>query len=856
MSYSKLVAYLVTQRRGFVWLAVVLVAGLSLYVLVTRLTLDTEVLDLLPGKFESVQGLKVYNKDFAQTRELTFALVCQPEDVDSLEEFAPIFAERLRRQPWSARVLSGSPIETPEGVHDLQGLAVPLLLNLEPKAFEQTIAILQPAKLQARLDRLHQEIEAGSPRPEFELSLDPLGVLTPALKPFAGNTALQEGQPLASPDHTTRIILTVTNQPSISAFDCQALMKKVTAFRATASKGWEGSAPLQILVTGRSAYVAEISLSMRHDIVITLFSSIFLVSGVFYIGFRRWLPLVGMGFSLLLCCLVALACGLLIFHQLNMVTIGMCAILIGLGVDFAILIFGRYQQARNEGRAHAPAVEEAVAKLGRAIFFGALTTAVGFLALLLAGASGFTQLGVLIAIGILVAAVCMTTVFFLFTRQRSLPPRHDWILALVRLYVGRMLRAPGLILWIAVPILLLLFALAIVPKPPLVFDSSTHSMEPKSSEAGYALKTIMAKMPTRWEPVLGIVHAPNEEQLHADWQKIEAHWRELKQAGKIKDFSTPAALALSPRMMEQNRQRLSAVDFAAARRALEEAIVREGFRRETFAAGFRLLDQLEGVARGTMAIPDWREALPASSSWWFLVDRYFAADPLLTVGFVTTKKPVETSEQKEMLERELPVAGAPMTLSGWSFTLTDLIPWSRSQLILISTLMAFFDASLLAILYRDWRLWLIQLVTLALAMGAMITTMKFAHIYLNLLNVLAFRLVLAIGVDYGIYVLLVWQKAREVEHDVAGVVKPVALAGLTAIAGFGSLGFANNPTLSGLGIACAIGLTWSLLATIFFTLPAAALVKPRTIKSGHNPPPQARSEAGIPRQTSRKNLPT
>src|SRR6185369_11277632 len=148
--------------------------------------------------------------------------------------------------------------------------------------------------------------------------------------------------------------------------------------------------------------------------------SIFLVGAIFYVGFRRWLPLVGMGFSLLLCCLVALAAGLLIFHELNMVTIGMCAILIGLGVDFAILIFGRYQQARNEGSAHAPAIEEAIAKLGRAIFFGALTTAVGFLALLLAGSGGFTQLGVLIAIGILVAALLMTSVFFLFTRERSL----------------------------------------------------------------------------------------------------------------------------------------------------------------------------------------------------------------------------------------------------------------------------------------------------------------------------------------------------------------------------------------------------------------------------------------------------
>ncbi|MGI8890174.1 MAG: MMPL family transporter [Chthoniobacterales bacterium] len=831
MSYSKFIARLVTERRGLVWTVIALLAASSLYILITRLTLDTEVLNLLPAKFESVQGLKIYNHDFAQTRELTFALVSQPEDVDRLEEFAPVFAARLREQPWNTRVLSGSPMETPDGARDLQGLAVPLLLNLEPPDFAETVAILRPDQIQARLARLHQEIEAGSPRPEFELSFDPLGVVAPALKPFAGNAALQEGQPLTSPDRTTRIFLAVTNQPTLSAFDCQALMKEVNVFRAKASAGWEGRKPLQVVVTGRSAFVAEISLSMRHDIVVTLLGSIVLVGGVFYVGFRRWLPLVGMGFSLLLCCLVALAAGLLIFHELNMVTIGMCAILIGLGVDFAILIYGRYQQARNEGSEHAEAIEAAVAKLGRAIFFGALTTAVGFLALLLANSGGFTQLGVLIAIGILVAALFMTSVFFLFTRRRSLPPKNDWILSVVRTYVRRTLRTPGLILGLSLPLLLILFAIAILPHWPLIFDASTRSMEPKSSEASHALATIMAKMPVRWEPALGIVRAPNEEQLHDDWQKIEAHWKKLEQTGQIKGFSTPAALALSPRLMEQNRQRLTTIDFDGARRALEEAIAQEGFNRATFDSGFRLLDQLESVAQGRMAIPAWRKALPASSSWWFLVDRYFAEDPLLTVGFVTTNKPLETPDQKNMLERALPVAGVPMTLSGWSFTLTDLVPWSHRQLILISTLMAIFDATLLAVLYRDWRLWLIQIATLAFAIGAMIATMKLASIPLNLLNVLAFRLVLAIGVDYGIYVLLVWQRAREVEHDVAGVLKPVLLAGLTAIAGFGSLGLANNPTLSGLGVACAIGLVWSLFATIFFTLPAAALAEPMSMET-------------------------
>jgi predicted RND superfamily exporter protein len=38
---------------------------------------------------------------------------------------------------------------------------------------------------------------------------------------------------------------------------------------------------------------------------------------------------------------------------------------------------------------------------------------------------------------------------------------------------------------------------------------------------------------------------------------------------------------------------------------------------------------------------------------------------------------------------------------------------------------------------------------------------------------------------------------------------------------------AKNPSLSSLGIACAIGIFWNLVATIFFTLPAAAAARPK-----------------------------
>lgn len=808
------------------WLAVALIFAVSIFVLITRMKLDTEVLNLLPRGFDSVAGLKVYNRDFAQVRELTFALVAQPEDADALEEFAPQFAEALRAQPWCARVLAGSPLETPAGIHDLQSIAVPLLLNLDPAAFDETISALQPARIQERLLRLREEIEAGSPRPQFELMLDPLGVIAPALRPFSANSSFEDAQPLTSPDRTMRVFLTVTNQPDIGAFECQKLMEEVNAFRARAHKGWVGG-PLEILVTGRSAYVAEISLSMRHDVLITVLGSVLLVGGVFYVGFHRWWPLIGMGFSLLLSCVVALAIGLLIFGELNMVTIGFCAILIGLGVDFAILIFGRYQQARDDGEDHPAAISEAVRNLGQAVFFGALTTAVGFMALVLANSPGFTQLGMLIAIGIFLAGIFMMSIFFLFLPQESQPWRNDWIFSLVKRYVRWTVRRPEKMLWIAAPLFLGLMAIAVSPRPPLIFDGTTKSMEPKSSAAGYALHTIMSKMPTRWEPAIAIIQARDAQELHDRWQKVGAHWATLQEARKIQSFSTPAALAFSPARARENRAKLRAIDFAAARQALERAVAEEGFSAETFAPAYPLLEDLERAAESRTEVPDWRALLSKGSSWWFLVDRYFGHDSLITTGFVTTHAPITTQAQKQMLARELPVEGVPMILSGWSFTLTDLIPWSQRQLIVISALMAIFEGALLAFLYRDWRLWLIHGATLVFAVGAMIASMKLLNIPLNILNVLAFRLVLAIGVDYGIYVLLVWQKARELEHDVAGVVKPVILAGLTAVAGFGALGLANNPTLAGLGIACAIGIFWSLMATVFFTLPATAAAEPK-----------------------------
>ena len=113
------------------------------------------------------------------------------------------------------------------------------------------------------------------------------------------------------------------------------------------------------------------------------------------------------------------------------------------------------------------------------------------------------------------------------------------------------------------------------------------------------------------------------------------------------------------------------------------------------------------------------------------------------------------------------------------------------------------------------------MLSLALSVGAMIACLKVFGFALNLFNVLAFPLVLGVGVDYGIYILLAMRQPGDKEYAFATIIKPVILAGLTAVAGFGSLAIAQNPALAGPGHRSPpSALPCCLFSTIFFILPA------------------------------------
>ena len=835
MSFDRKIAYIVTHRRGWI-------CGLLGFLIVSCFVLvffyhplDSEVLNLLPGRFDSVQGLKNFNKDFSQNRrELTFA-VWDEQHPEAVEDFTNYFSSMLKKEPWVQRVMDHSPMSGPEdetSMKDVSSLAVPLLLNLQPADFDKAIALLKPEAIQAHLHQLKGELEAGSMT--ADLTPDPTGLTYPALKTLFSSG--YEGRSLVSDDGTLHLVLVITNQTGLGESDCRAMMDKVRDFELRVYAGWHGGGAPRILLTGRTPYVAEMSKGMEQDILSTLAGSVLLVAGVFYFGFRRVRPLLAIMLVLLLCCIVAVTAGFLIFHELNGITIGFCSILVGLGVDFGMLLYGTYQTERHAGKDHEAAVAGALRLLGRGIIFGALTTAAGFLALVLSNCAGFSQLGVLIAIGIMLAAFFMMTVFFVFMGPKHIPREHDWLFDALKKYVGAVFRSPAPFIITTGIFLLALNILAFAPLGELEFEANLRSLEPRDSQAGFALRTISAKMnPGGTEPVLVLVDSNNAEQFHENWTLLRAQWlKSLGDGGMLQRFSTPPALAVSPRLQEENAAKLTHVDFGAARDALAKAIDTEGLQPAAFKNSFWFLDQLASVAQGNKNLFDWHKVLPENSILWFLLDQFFGTNPNVTVAYVWPREPIKSVASVEVLRNALETRGPdnqalPIHISGWSYTQANLIPWSRGsarwlyldgKLAQLSIAMILFNIILLIFLYRRFFPLFVLMLSLFLSVGGMIASLKLFHIPLNLFNVLAFPLVLGVGVDYGIYMLLAVRQPGDRVHAFATILKPVLLSGLTAVCGFGSLCFARNPSLVWLGLVCALGVGWCLFSTVFFILPA------------------------------------
>lgn len=810
---SDLLASFIVRRQGVLLAMGIALALLAGVVLGLRQNFDTDILNLLPASSPAVQGLKVYNTDFTQARELAFLLTWK-QPPDDAHRYREEFAALLKKQPWVVRVLDTPPLAGASG--QVNEILAPLLLNLPPQEFRAALDRLNEGALEERFSRLADQVASGSPKARFEWENDPLGLATAAAKPVWESVSLSDAFDLVSSDEMAAIVPAITNQPDLSAASCQAVMAQVHQFIDEARKTMGPDGP-EIGVTGRSAYVVEIADSMQRDIVLTSAVSMITVIGLFWIGFRRILPLIGITLILGFTALISMVCGIGVFGQLNIIAISFCSILFGLGDDFSLLLCQHFYQARSDGMPRQEAIASSIHHCLPGMLWVALTTGVGFLALSFSGSAGFAQLGFLVAAGVFLCAVFMTLFLFPFVRDSrqdaaGLGPAR-WFADLCRNHARWLVAASigGAIASGAV-----MFA----PWGALRFDITPASLEPRNTPAALTLADMMRRFPATFEPLMVVLPTPGAEKLHS----LDGELRRLQTEGKILSWSSPSGLYLDPSRVAENRRILSSWEAEPARKAIRTAAARTSLVASS--ALMEPINDLTGALKITSS--NWRDYVGPESRWWFLLDRMVSSTSPTVIAYAKVSPGLTPGDRLE-LAREIGAHVEGALVSGWSQTLASLVPWAQRELLVFGGAVAVLVALILAFVYRNAALWLLHMLSIIAALLATAATLKLFNIPVNLLNVLAFPLMLGVGVDYGTHLILA---ARAGDENFAGTIKAVGLSGLTTSTGFGALILAQNPALSGLGIICGVGVLWCLLFSLLLVAPGAMRLESRLARKG------------------------
>jgi predicted exporter len=770
---------------GWVLLLGVIALGLA------RVRFDGEVLNLLPGDLPEVRGLRLHQRHFADAGDLL--LTVRAPTADAARQAARALAERLAADPRRVRRVVWQPPGREHSAATARLLAW-LWLNQPPDAVRALAARLDPEtlpdRLAATLDTLATTL---SPLEIARLSRDPLGLTRlPAAAGLLDPTRAG-GEWFASPDGRFRVLHVepVTRPADYRA--CAAWLAGVRDEVGRAAQAPDWPAGVRVAWTGAPAFLVEAASGMERDLRRATLGALVLIAALFWGAHRRWRPLVGVVTALLGVLLGVTALGGLIFRELNAVSLGFAAILLGLGVDYALVF---YQEWAADPRRSVAAARRAV---GPAVGWAALTTAAAFGLLNFAGLPGLRQLGTLVALGVLLAAAVMAWGFLPWA-ARATPARSGFRF---RLSDFRPRRGATMALTAG----FLLLAVAILLRRPPALDASTRPLSPAHSAAQAALDELQQRLgqspDTLWLLVSGADEQAVAERLAA-WERT---LRRAAGAGEIAGFELPTALWPRPDWQRENRARLERILARAP--ALRRAVREAGFSEEGWALAAAVFAAWRSWVAGDGVVwPDdptgrWltgRFAARGDSGWLALGRVDPAGGPLAAA---------------RALRAELADPG--VLLTGWSLLGRALLQRVEGRVFWLTLGVAGALLLCLGAAFRNVRDVLLVLAAGGVAVLGLLAVMSLAGWRWNLLNLAALPLLLGVGVDYAIHVTMA---LRRHDGNMAALWRTTGrallLCGATTIAGFGSLAWSGNAGLASLGRVCAVGVACALLSALYF----------------------------------------
>ena len=774
----------------------VIVAVLALVVLgASRLRFDAEILNVLPSGLESVEGLKLFQNYFPSGQELIVTVESESAETanNTAEQIATLLSKETNR-------LASAMWRAPWQEHPGQAaeLMAYLWLNQHPTNFAIISERLSETSAKKTFQTVKEQLATSFSPAEIGMrAYDPLSLmeLPSSVREASGMNGSEDF--FASVDGKFRIVTVKPKDGTGNYRQTQAWFQSIKDIiqQGLHSPEFRG---VHIHYTGRPAFVSEISAGMEKDMIGTSGGTLLVIGLLFYLTHRRIVPLLWLLFLLLVMLAVTTALGGLALGVVNVMSIGFASILVGLGEDFAIVL---YQDAESHpGRSVAEIRRDAAP----GILWSALTAAGAFAALNFSSIPGLAQLGTFVAIGLFVAAGVMLVAYlpplaWLRKRMKAESTRHPSGFLLFE--TNRLPKAS--VLWgISAIVALGALALPFISAPQ--FDRSPDPLRPRRSEAYDAMALVKEKLGRGGDPLWVIVRGTNEAQVSTRLSLVKAHFAAQKDLGA---FTVPDSLWPNPVNQESN---LATLREIVKREPAIEALAREqGFTTNAMA-----------LTREIMTT--WRSALTTTNvfkptgdlSRWVL-DK-IAASSDAELYCLALVYPNDRTSQKHLLEtwpKEFRSNG--IVLSGWQLVGNSVFDLALRELPRVTLPIILLVLLCLWLAFRDLREVALSVVLLVFSALTLNCIMEILGWKWNLLNMMAIPMLLGMGVDFSIHMQLALRKSQDLLQVRRSVGKALLLAGATTVAGFGSLAFSSNAGMASLGKTCALGIMIALLTAVY-----------------------------------------
>jgi uncharacterized membrane protein YdfJ with MMPL/SSD domain len=558
------------------------------------------------------------------------------------------------------------------------------------------------------------------------------------------------------------------------------------------------------LVEEQEALVADLASS---TVVVVVF-----VLAVLYLYFRRWKAIAAILGSLAVGCAVTFALSYFAVGHLNANTGFLGSIVLGNGINVAIIITARYREERRLGTPVEDAIRIAWRTTFAATFVAAFAAALAYASLGVTSFRGFNQFGIIGGIGM---ATCWVTAYLLlppllaaietvrpmnFVRRTTGHPLTERLVGLIEQH-ARALRV--------VSVLLMLGSLAAVLhyKGPLLEYDVSKLRAQKSIESGA----------TFW--------GNKQDQI------FRAYMTPIVIVG-----DTPADLDEVVKVLEAKRKALGKADPIREVRTLhtvlptatpEKIAVANQIRDELTPTRIKLLpkktrEQVESFRPPEPVRPAAVKDLPQSIQL-PLVERNGEVGKVALAfpAKVGVLNPNDLDELTHVIRGSIAETGGHARAVSQQLLFADIATAITQDGPKATTIALFVVLALVVVVFRRVRPTLLTCGSLLAGIALLIGAAAADHVRINFLNFVVLPITFGIGVDYAVNIVQRYRiegggSLRRVLLETGGA---VALCSATTIIGYASLLVADNRALQGFGLLASLGELTCLVTALVF-LPA------------------------------------